>query len=153
MVWYLVSSLDPELRVAVGWVPVLGSFIGRVEGVPTGALLDPDCPAVAWFGSRQGELQTVQDLQDAIGDYAILGRELRAALEADRIGRRDELVSASVLGPLGLGGSRRPSRAAESGVPEPSTRRALLELALMVGILLVVLVLGLLGIMAGVGNR
>jgi hypothetical protein len=153
MVWYLVRSLDPELRVAVGWVPVLGSFIGRVEGVPTGALLDPDRPTVAWFGSRQGELQTVQDLQDAISEYAILGRELRAALEADRIGRRDELVSASVLGPLGLGGSRRPSRAAESGVPEPSTRRALLELALMVGILLVVLILGLLGIMAGAGNR
>jgi len=153
MVWYLVRSLDPELRVAVRWEPVLGSFIGRVEGVPTGALLDPDRPTVAWFGSRQGELQTVQDLQDAISEYAILGRELRAALEADRIGRRDELVSASALGPLGLGGSRRPSRAAESGVPEPSTRRALLELALMVGILLVVLILGLLGLMAGAGNR
>src|SRR5215213_10139655 len=54
MVWYLVRSLDPELRVAVGWEPVLGSFIGRVEGVPTGALLDPDRPTVAWFGSRQG---------------------------------------------------------------------------------------------------
>jgi hypothetical protein len=105
MVWYLVRSLDPELRVAVGWVPVLGSFIGRVEGVPTGALLDPDRATVAWFGSRQGELQTVQDLQDAIGDYATLGRELRAALETDRLGRRDDLVSASALGPLGLAGS------------------------------------------------
>jgi hypothetical protein len=152
MVWYLVRSLDPELRVAVGWVPVLGSFIGRVEGVPTGALLDPDRPTVAWFGSRQGELQTVQDLQDAIGDYAILGRELRAALEADRLGRRDDLVSASALGPLGLAGSRLMS-GAEQRVPEPSTRRALLELALMVAILLVVLILGLLGIMAGAGNR
>jgi len=153
MVWYLVPSLDPELRVAVGWVPVLGSFIGRVEGVPTGALLDPDHPTVAWFGSRQGELQTVQDLQDAIGDYAILGSELRAALEADRLGRRDELVSPAAMGPLGLAGSRLMSGAEQPGVPEPSTRRALLELALMVGILLVVLVLGLVGIMAGAGNR
>ena len=97
-------------------------------------------------------MQTVQDLRDAIGEYAILGSELRAALEADRLGRRDELVSPAVMGPLGLAGSRRPSRAAESGVPEPSIGRALLELALMVGILLVVLILGLLGIMAGVGN-
>src|SRR5215213_6795050 len=105
MVWYLVPSLDPELRVAVGWVPVLGRFIGRVEGVPTGALLDPDRPKVAWFGSRQGELQTDQDLKDDIGDYAILGRELRAALEADRLGRRDELVSPAAMGPLGLAGS------------------------------------------------
>ena len=153
MVWYLVPSLDPELRVAVRWEPVLGSFIGRVEGVPTGALLDPDRPTVAWFGSRQGELQTVQDLQDAIGDYAILGRGLRAALEADRLGRPDELVSASALGPLGLAGSTLMSSAEQLGVPEPPTRRALLELALMVAILLVVLILGLLGIMAGVGNR
>jgi hypothetical protein len=153
MVWYLVRSLDPELRVAVGWVPVLGSFIGRVEDVPTGALLDPDRATVAWFGSRQGELQTVQDLQDAIGDYATLGRELRAALEADRLGRRDDLVSASALGPLGLAGSSLMSGAAQLGVPEPSIRRALLELALMVAILLVVLILGLVGIMAGAGNR
>jgi hypothetical protein len=153
MVWYLVRSLDPELRVAVGWVPVLGSFIGRVEGVPTGALLDPDRPTVAWFGSRQGELQTVQDLQDAIGDYAILGTELRAALEADRLGRRDDLVAPAAMGPLGLAGSSLMSSAEQLGLPEPSTRRALLELALMVGILLVVLILGLLGIMAGAGNR
>jgi hypothetical protein len=45
------------------------------------------------------------------------------------------------------------SSAEQLGVPEPSTRRALLELALIVAILLVVLVLGLLGIMAGAGNR
>jgi hypothetical protein len=139
--------------VTVGWVPVLGSFIGRLEGVPTGALLDPDRATVAWFGSRQGKLQTDQDLQDAIGDYATLGRELRAALETDRLGRRDDLVSASALGPLGLAGSSLISSAEQLEVPEPSTRRALLELALMVAILLVVLILGLLGIMAGVGNR
>ena len=88
-VWYLVPSLDPELLVAVSWEPGLESFVGRVEGVPTGALLDPDRPTVAWFGSRQGELQTVQDLQEAIGEYAVLGRDIRAALEADRTGRPD----------------------------------------------------------------
>jgi hypothetical protein len=115
MVWYLVPSLDPELRVAVRWEPVLGSFIGRVEGVPTGALLDPDRPTVAWFGSRQGELQTVQDLQDAIGDYATLGRGLRAALETDQLGRRDDLVSASALGPLGLADSSLMSSAEQAG--------------------------------------
>jgi hypothetical protein len=115
--------------------------------------VDPDRPTVAWFGSRQGELPTVQDLQDAIGECAILGSELRAALEADRLGRRDDLVPASALGPLGLAGSSLMSGAAQLGVPEPSTRRALLELALMVAILLVVLILGLVGIMAGAGNR
>jgi len=68
---------------------VLGSFVSRVEGVPTGALLDPERPTVAWFGSRQAELQTVQDLQETIGEYAVLGSDLRAALEADRAGRPD----------------------------------------------------------------
>lgn len=47
MVWYLVPSLDPKLLVAVGWEPRLGSFVGRVEGVPTGALPDPDRPMTA----------------------------------------------------------------------------------------------------------
>jgi hypothetical protein len=47
MVWYQVPSRDPELVVAVGWEPVLGSFVARVEGVPTGALLDPEHPTVA----------------------------------------------------------------------------------------------------------
>jgi hypothetical protein len=65
MTWYVVPSLDPALQVTVGWEPVLGSFVSRVEGVPTGALLDPEHPTVAWFGSRQAELQTVQDLQNA----------------------------------------------------------------------------------------
>src|SRR5215216_5988383 len=99
MVWYLIPSRDPELHVAVGWEPVLGSFVARVEGVPTGAQLDPDRPTVAWFGSRHGELPTVQDLQDAIGDYAILASDLRAALEADRI---DQAAAAGPLGTLQL---------------------------------------------------
>jgi hypothetical protein len=89
MAWYVVPSLDPALQVTVGWEPVLGSFVSRVEGVPTGALLDPERPTVAWFGSRQAELQTVQDLQEAIGEYAVLGSDLRAALEADRAGPTD----------------------------------------------------------------
>jgi hypothetical protein len=110
VVWYLVPSRDPDLLVAVGWEPVLGSFVGRVEGVPTGALLDPDYPTVAWFGSRQGELQTVQDLQDAIGDYAVLGREVRAALEADRAGRADHPSAPAAAGTLHQVGSGRPPR-------------------------------------------
>lgn len=89
VVWYLVSSLDPELLVAVGWEPVLGSFVARVVGAPTRALPEPYRPTVTWFGSRQAELQTVEDLQDAIGEYAVLGSHLRAALEADRTGWPD----------------------------------------------------------------
>lgn len=90
VVWYLVPSRDPELLVAVGWEPVLGSFVARAEGVPTRALLDPNRSTVAWFGSRQGELQTVEDLQVAIGEYDVLGPAVRAALEADRAGRADQ---------------------------------------------------------------
>jgi len=107
MVWYLVPSRDPKLVVAVGWEPVLGSFVGRVEGVPTGVLVDPDRPTVAWFGSRQGELQTVQDLQEAIGEYAALGSDVRAALEADRTGRADQPLSSAAVGPLQLVASNR----------------------------------------------
>jgi hypothetical protein len=88
----------------------------------------------------------------AIGEYAILSSELRAVLEADRLGRPDDLVSAAALGPLGLAGSKRPSSAEQLGVAEPSIGRALLELALLVGILLVVLIL-VVGINAGAANR
>jgi hypothetical protein len=41
---------------------------------------------VTLFGSRQGELQTVQGLQDAIGEFVILSGELRAVLEAGSAG-------------------------------------------------------------------
>ncbi|HKO84845.1 MAG TPA: hypothetical protein VJ140_09870 [Actinomycetota bacterium] len=124
----------------MGWEPVLGSFVGRVEGVPTGALLDPEHPTVAWFGSRQAELQTVQDLQEAIGEYAVLGRELRAALEADRTGRPDE----PPWGP----GPPQPVRP-----QHPSTGSTLLEPALLVAILVVIVVLALVAVVAGGPNR
>jgi hypothetical protein len=148
-VWYLVPSLDPELLVAVGWEPKLGSFIARVEGVPTGALVDPDRPTVAWFGSRQGELQTVQDLQEAIGNYAVLGSDVRAALEADRTGRADAPPSPVALGPLQLVAAQDSHPATEARSPDPSTGRALFELALMVGLLVVVLILALVAVLGG----
>jgi hypothetical protein len=130
---------------------VLGSYIGRVEGVPTGALLDSDRPTVAWFGSRQGELQTVQDLQDAIGEYAVLGSDLRAALEADRTGRSDRPPPGP--GWLQLVGGQH-FHSAQEPRSDPSTGRALLELAPMVGLLVVVVVLivALFTILAGIPN-
>jgi hypothetical protein len=148
MVWYLVPSLDSELLVAVGWEPGLGSFVGRVEGVPTGALLDPDRRTVA---CRQGELRTVQDLQEAIGEYAVLGSDIRATLEADRTGQPDEPRSPAALGPL-LVASKGSHRAEEPGSPDPSTGRALLELAVMVGLLVVVLILVVIAIFGGAVN-
>ena len=130
---------------------MLGSYIGRVEGVPTGALLDPDRPTVAWFGSRQGELQTVQDLQDAIGEYAVLGSDLRAALEADRTGRSDR--PAAGPGWLQLVGGQH-FHGAQELRSDPSTGRALLELAVMLGLLVVVVVfiVALFTILAGIPN-
>jgi hypothetical protein len=148
MAWYVVPSLDPALQVTVGWEPVLGSFVSRVEGVPTGALLDPERPTVAWFGSRQAELQTVQDLQEAIGEYAVLGCDLRAALEADRAGRPDQ-PSAGRPGPLHRGESQHAHLAQEPRPSDPSTGRALLESALLVGILVVFVVLAVVAVVAG----
>jgi len=150
MVWYQVPSRDPALVVAVGREPVLGSFVARVAGVPTGALLDPDRPTVAWFGSRHGELQTVQDLQDAIGDYALLGSDLRTALEADRTGRPDRPPAGP--GPLQLVRPQPAHGAQESPSSDPSIARALLELALLVRILVVVLIVALIAVRTGAGN-
>jgi hypothetical protein len=147
MAWYVVPSLDPALQVTVGWEPVLGSFVSRVEGVPTGALLDPEHPTVAWFGSRQAELQTVQDLQEAIGEYAVLGSDLRAALEADRAGRPDR-PSAGRPGPLQRGGSQPLHLAQEPRPSDPWTGRTLRELALLVGILVVIVVLAVVAVIA-----
>ena len=84
MVWYLVPSRDSKLLVAVGWEPVIASFVGRVEGAAGGRGLESGRSTVAWFGRRPAELPTVQDLQDAIGDYAVLASKVRAALEAER---------------------------------------------------------------------
>jgi hypothetical protein len=149
-VWYLVPSLDPELQVAVGWEPVLGSFVARVEGISTRALLDPDRPMVAWFGSRQGELQTVRDLQEAIGEYAVLGSDLRAALEADRTGRADQPNSPAALRGLQVLASNRSHRAEDQRSSDRSRGRALVVLALMVGVLLLLV---LVAVLAGATDR
>ena len=150
MVWYQVPSRDPELVVTVGWEPVLGSFVARVEGVPTGALLDPERPTVAWYGSRHGELQTVQDLQEAIGEYALLGSDLRTTLEADQASLPDSPPAGPE--PLQLVRPQPAHGAQESQSSNPSIGRALLELALMVGILVVVLTFALIAVLTGAGN-
>jgi hypothetical protein len=121
MVWYQVPSRDAELVVTVGWEPLLGSFVARVEGVPTGALLDPERPTVAWYGSRHGELQTVQDLQEAIGEYARLGSDLRTTLEADQTGRPDRPPAGP--GPLPLVRPQPAHGAQESPSSNPSIGR------------------------------
>lgn len=149
MVVYQIPSLDPELTVAVGWEPLLGSFVGRVEGVPTGALLDPDRRVVAWFGSRQGELHTVEDLQDAIGEYAVLRSDIRAALEADRAGCTDEPPSTVAAAPLRLVTSNHTPDAERLQAPDPSTGRALLDLALMVGLVLLMMILTVVVVVVG----
>jgi hypothetical protein len=149
MALYQIPSLDPELTVAVGWEPLLGSFIARVEGLPSGTLLDPDCPVVAWFGSRQGELPTVEDLQDAIGDYAVLGDEIRAALEADRADSPDRPPSTMAAGPLGLVTSNNTPDAEQPQTPDPSTGRALLDLALMVGLVLLMVIITVVVVVVG----
>ena len=150
MVWYQVPSRDAELVVTVSWEPVLGSFVARVEGVPTGALLDPERPTVAWYGSRHGELQTVQDLQEAIGEYARLGSDLRTRLEADQAGLPDSHPTGPGL--LQLVRPQPAHGAQESPSSNPSIGRALLELALMVGILVVVLSFALIAVLTGAGN-
>jgi len=149
-VWYQVPSRDPELVVAVGWEPVLAASSLGLRGVPTGALLDPDRPTVAWFGSRHGELQTVQNLQDAIGDYALLGSDLRTALEADQTGRPDRPPAGP--GPLQLVRPHLAHGAQEAPSSDPSIGRGLLELALLVGILVVVLIVALIAVRTGAGN-
>jgi hypothetical protein len=149
MVLYQIRSLDPELTVAVGWEPLLGSFVGRVEGVPSGALVDPDRLVVAWFGSRQGELRTVEDLQDAIGDYAVLRREIRAALEADQLASADRPPSTVAAASLGLVTSNSRSDAEQPQTPDPSTGRALLDLALMVGLVLLMAIITVVVVVVG----
>jgi hypothetical protein len=106
---------------------------------------------VAWFGSRHGELQTVQDLQDAIGHYALLGSDLRATLDADRTGRPDRPPAGP--GPLQLIRPHPAHGAQEAPSSDPSIGRALLVLALLVGILVVVLSVALLAVRTGAGNR
>src|SRR5215217_4618048 len=76
IIWYLVPSRDPELLVAVGWESVLGSFVARVEGIPTGALLDPDRPTVAWFGSRHGDQRTGPEIPGSLNREGAAGAGL-----------------------------------------------------------------------------
>jgi hypothetical protein len=79
VVLYQIPSLDPELTVTVGWDPARGGYVARVDGNGHGDR------APAWFGTGDGRLRTVCDLQRAIRQYAVIRPEVRAALEADQV--------------------------------------------------------------------
>ena len=64
----------------------------------------------------------------------------------------DEPRSPAALGSLQLVTSKGSHRAEEPGSPDPSTGRALLELAVMVGLLVVVLILVVIAIFGGAVN-
>jgi hypothetical protein len=145
---YQIPGLDPELTVLVGWDATLASYVAQVEGLRgAGTLHDPDLRLVAWFGSHQGELGTVDDLQDAICEYAVVRSDIRAALEADRAA---PAVMASA--PLRLVSSTGKPEAAARQVRDPSPGRAWRDRALLVGVAVVGAILVVIAALAAIAN-
>jgi hypothetical protein len=144
---YQIPGLDPELTVLVGWDATLTSYVAQVEGLRgAGTVNDPDLRLVAWFGSHQGELGTVDDLQDAIGEYAVVRSDIRAALEADRA---TPAVLASA--PLRLASATgKPEAAGQARDPSPG--RARRDRALMVGVAVVGAILVVIAAIAAIAN-
>jgi hypothetical protein len=145
---YQIPGLDPELTVLVGWDATLASYVAQVEGLRgAGTLHGPDLRLVAWFGRHQGELGTVEDLQDAICEYAVVGSDIRAALEADRAAPA-VLASAS----LRLVSSTGKPEAAARQARGPFQGRALRDRALMVGVAVVGVILVVIAAIAVIAN-
>jgi hypothetical protein len=154
MTLYQIPSLNPELTVSVGWDARLASYVAQVEGVPAvwGAAQPPRL-LVAWFGRRRGELRTVKELQDAIGGYAVLHSNIRAALEADRAGRAEQPASTvAASAPIRLVTSNSTPEAAARGVRALSLGRTLRDLALIVAVAVVIVVLVLAAVIAAAAN-
>jgi hypothetical protein len=80
--WFTV---EPHLKVIVGWDPPLQTFFGQVHDLQP---QDPDDNPVLWVGAGPPQLISVAELEEALKDYCTISPELRATLEADEAADR-----------------------------------------------------------------
>src|SRR6266545_1195443 len=95
--YYVVSCLDRRLTAVVGYAS-RRTYIARIDNVGVDGVDGATGPLTLWFGTRVGELATVDVLQDAIRDYAVIPAAVRASLQRDAAASADQMAVSWLVG-------------------------------------------------------
>ena len=80
---YPIPCLQPGLVAVVWWNAVGLTYTARIDNLKVDGVEVPEGTLAVWFGTRYGELQTVEALQAAIAAHAVVPARVRRALERD----------------------------------------------------------------------
>jgi len=95
--YYVVSCRDRPLTAVVGFA-AQRTYIARIDDVRVDGVDGATGPLTLWFGTRVGELATVDVLQDAIREYAVIPAAVRASLERDAAASADQVAVTWLVG-------------------------------------------------------
>jgi len=95
--YYVVSCRDRRLTAVVGYA-ARRTYIARIDNVRVDGVDGATGPLTLWFGTRVGELATVDVLQDAIRDYAVIPAAVRASLQRDAAASADQVAVSWLVG-------------------------------------------------------
>ncbi len=95
--YYVVSCRDRRLTAVVGYA-ARRTYIARIDNVRVDGVDGATGPLTLWFGTRVGELATLDVLQDAIRDYAVIPTAVRVSLERDAAASTDQVAAAWLVG-------------------------------------------------------
>src|SRR6266508_6968588 len=87
--YYGVACRDRRLTAVVGYA-ARRTYIARIDNVRVDGVDGATGPLTLWFGTRVGELATLDVLQDAIRDYAVIPTAVRVSLERDAAASTDQ---------------------------------------------------------------
>ena len=80
---YVIPCLYPRLSAMVWWNAVGQTYTARIDNMQVDGVDAPEGTLTVWFGTRAGELPTVDALQTAIGANAVIPPAVRATLQRD----------------------------------------------------------------------
>ena len=88
---YVIPCLYPRLSAMVWWNAVGQTYTARIDNMMVDGV---EGTLTVWFGTRAGELPTVEALQTAIGANAVIPPAVRMALQRDAaVGVGEPLVN------------------------------------------------------------
>jgi hypothetical protein len=95
--YYGVACRDRRLTAVVGYA-ARRTYIARIDNVRVDGVEGATGPLTLWFGTRVGELATVDLLQDAIGEYAVIPAAVRVSLQRDAAASAEKVAVAWLVG-------------------------------------------------------
>jgi hypothetical protein len=87
---YVIPCLHPRQTARVWWYGAGQTYTARIDNMKVDGVGAPEGTLTVWFGTRVGELPTVEALQVAISANAVIPPTVRTTLQRDAAVSIDE---------------------------------------------------------------